>query len=161
MSHPKKLAPTAWVDSHICIMPDCTAYCIRRVISPISSLNQLSSSLRLVCHVPMTRDQFDWDWRIWWKTTPHAIRCTEWRRYMGCLKLQVIFCTRATNYRALLREMTSKDKASYDSTPLCTDCTNDLSTTLGQNLITCFEIFSYGVATISRLLAIIGLFCRI
>jgi len=32
--------------------------------------------------------------------------------------LQVIFCKRATKYRALLQEMTYKDKASYDFTPL-------------------------------------------
>ena len=31
---------------------------------------------------------------------------TGWRRPIGCLKLQVIFRKRATNYRALLREMT-------------------------------------------------------
>ena len=34
-------------------------------------------------------------------------------------KLRVIFCRRATNYRALLRIMTYEDKASYDSTPPC------------------------------------------
>jgi len=42
---------------------------------------------------------------------------TGWRRLRGCLKLQVIFRKRATNYRALLRKMTYEDKASYDSTP--------------------------------------------
>ena len=41
-----------------------TAYCIWRVMSPISSLYQLSSPLRLFCHVPLKRDQLDWDWRI-------------------------------------------------------------------------------------------------
>ena len=45
--------------------------------------------------------------------------CRGWRRPIGCLKLQVIFHQRATNSRALLREMTYKDKASYDSTPPC------------------------------------------
>jgi len=45
--------------------------------------------------------------------------CTRWRRRIGCLKLLVIFRKRATKYRALLRTMTCKDKASYDSTPLC------------------------------------------
>ena len=45
---------------------------------------------------------------------------TGWRRLIGCLKLQVIFRKRATNYRALLRKMTCKDKASYDSIPSCT-----------------------------------------
>jgi len=42
---------------------------------------------------------------------------TGWRRLIGCLKLQVIFRKRATNYRALLRKLTYGDKASYDSTP--------------------------------------------
>jgi len=44
---------------------------------------------------------------------------TGWRRRRGCLKLQVIFRKRATNYRALLRKITYRDKASYDSTPPC------------------------------------------
>ena len=42
-----------------------------------------------------------------------------WRRLIGCLKSQVIFHKRATNYGALLGEMTYKDKASYDSAPPC------------------------------------------
>jgi len=36
-------------------------------------------------------------------------------RPIGCLKLQVIVRKRAANYRALLRKMTCKDKASYAS----------------------------------------------
>jgi len=50
----------------------------------------------------------------WW----HAMG-TEWQRPIGCFKLQVIFRKRATNYRALLRKMTYKDKASYGSLPPC------------------------------------------
>jgi len=42
-----------------------------------------------------------------------------WRRLIGCLKLQVIFRTRAANYRALLRKTTSKDKVSYGFSPPC------------------------------------------
>jgi len=45
---------------------------------------------------------------------------TGWRRPIWCLKLQVIFHKRATNYRALLQKMTYKDKASYGSLPSCT-----------------------------------------
>ena len=45
----------------------------------------------------------------------HAIHCKGWRRPIGCLKLQVNLRKRATNYRALLREMTYEDKASCDS----------------------------------------------
>ena len=53
--------------------------------------------------------------------------CTEWRRLIGCLKLQVIFRKRATNYRALLRKMSYENKASHDSTPLCNrDCKKNL-----------------------------------
>ena len=44
---------------------------------------------------------------------------TGWQRLIGCFKSQVIFRKRATNYRAVLRKMTCKDKASYDSTPPC------------------------------------------
>jgi len=44
-------------------------------------------------------------------------------RLIGCLKLQVIFRNRATDYRSLLRKMTYKDKASYGSSPPCTQFT--------------------------------------
>ena len=44
---------------------------------------------------------------------------TGWRRPIGCLKLQIIFRKRATNYRALLRKMTYGDKASCGSSPPC------------------------------------------
>ena len=43
----------------------------------------------------------------------------RWRSCIGCLKLQISFRKIATDFRALWREMTSKDKASYDSTPPC------------------------------------------
>jgi len=49
-------------------------------------------------------------WGVW---------CTGWRRPIGCLKLQVIFRKRPTNYRVLLRKMTCEDKASCGSSPLC------------------------------------------
>ena len=64
-------------ESHVTVRESyVTVYCIWRVISPISSLNQFSSSLGLFCHVPFKRDQLDWDWRIWWNGTPHAMGCT-------------------------------------------------------------------------------------
>jgi len=44
---------------------------------------------------------------------------TGCRKLIACLKLLVIFRERATNSRALLREMTYENKASYDSTPPC------------------------------------------
>ena len=42
---------------------------------------------------------------------------TGWRRCIRCLKLRVSFCKWATNYRALLRRMIYKDKASYVWSP--------------------------------------------
>jgi len=44
-------------------------------------------------------------------------------RCIGCLQLQVSFRKCATNCRALLREMTSKDRTSYGSSRVCI-CTN-------------------------------------
>jgi len=43
--------------------------------------------------------------------------CTGWRRCIGCLKLQVSFCKRAANDRALLRKVTYKDKTPSPSSP--------------------------------------------
>ena len=47
------------------------------------------------------------------------LRHTGWRRPIGCLKLQIIFRKRATNYRALLRNMSYTDKTSCESSPPC------------------------------------------
>ena len=62
----------------------------------------------------------------WWQNSNVGYReilrnefSLGWRRLIGCLKLQVIFHTRATNYRTLWREMTSTDRASYVSSPSC------------------------------------------
>jgi len=57
-------------------------------------------------------------------STPIYLSCSHrasagWRRLIGSLKLQIIFHKRATKYRSLLRKITHKDKASYDSTPPC------------------------------------------
>ena len=41
---------------------------------------------------------------------------TGWRRFIGCLKLQVSFWKRATHFGCHLQKVTYKDKASYDST---------------------------------------------
>jgi len=53
----------------------------------------------------------------------HTLINTEWRRCPGCLELlpylQVSFCQKANNYRALLRKTTYQDKASYASWPPC------------------------------------------
>ena len=78
-----------------------------------------------------------------------ALHDTGWRRLIGSPKLQIIFHKRATKYRSLLPKMTYKDKGSYESSPPCiSKCTPS-------------TVSEYGVATISRLLKIIRLFCRI
>jgi len=63
-----------------------------------------------------------------------------WRKSIGCLKLQVNFCKRATNYRALLRKMTYKDKASYASTLPCT-CISSIHLRYFQICITYIRYF--------------------
>jgi len=47
------------------------------------------------------------------------IIATGWRRLIGSPKLQIILHKRATKCRSLLREMTYKDKGSYESLPPC------------------------------------------
>jgi len=49
-----------------------------------------------------------------------AYMYTGWRRPIGSRISLITFRKLATNYRALLRKITYKDKASYDSTPPCT-----------------------------------------
>jgi len=50
---------------------------------------------------------------------------TRWPRPIGCLQLQVIFCKRAMDYRALLRKTTYKEKTSYGSPPPCIKIPSD------------------------------------
>jgi len=45
---------------------------------------------------------------------------TGWRRSIGALSCRSFSPNRPTNYRALSRKMTYKDKASYGSSPFCT-----------------------------------------
>ena len=65
---------------------------------------------------PQLKASYDFTLKWCYKLTTN---CTGWRRPIGCLKLQVIFRKRATNYGALSRKMTYKHKASYGSSPPC------------------------------------------
>ena len=58
--------------------------------------------------------------------TQSCLSSTGWPRPIACLKLHVIFRTRATNYRALLREMTYENKAPYGSSPPCREAQVDI-----------------------------------
>jgi len=78
-----------------------------------------TSHMNESCHVQMSHVTYEWvivlkNLKIVHGTTYTA---TEWRRPIGCLKLQVNFRKRATNYRTFWRKMTYKDKASYRSSP--------------------------------------------
>ena len=65
------------------------------------------------CHThPTWHDSFIYVSHTW-------VLHTGWRRLIGSPKLQIIFHKRATNYRALLRKMTYRDKGSYESSPPC------------------------------------------
>jgi len=68
---------------------------------------------------------------------------TGCRRPIGCLKLQVIFQKRATNYRILLREMTSKDKASCRSPPPCVQEQTNICMYLYMYIGICIYIYIY------------------
>ena len=60
---------------------------------------------------------------IYYVSNAHTTTCQthiQGRRVIGCLKVQVMYRKRATNYGALLWKMTYRDEASYDSTPPCT-----------------------------------------
>ena len=115
----------------------CAALCCTLLHYGVATISRLLKIIGLFCK------------RDLWKRRNSGTHCntlqhsskvlhfaTGWRRLIGCLKLQVIFRKRATNYRALLWKVAYKDKASYDSTPPCTLCCN------------------------SRLLTITGLFCK-
>jgi len=52
-----------------------TGYCVWSVIPPISKFNRLSSSQRLFCHIPLRRDQLDWDWWFRFNNSPIATAC--------------------------------------------------------------------------------------
>jgi len=63
-------------------------------------------------------------WNVWhWNAYVHTFdHCNEffdiwWRRPIGCLKSQIVFHKRTTDYRALVWKMTNTDKASHASSP--------------------------------------------
>ena len=60
---------------------------------------------------------------IWCFVNTHTYKSNGYRvakTPIRCLKLQVIFHKRATNYRALCRKMTCSDTTSYGASPPCT-----------------------------------------
>jgi len=53
------------------------------------------------------------------ESEPHVNLYTGWRRCIACLSCRSLSAKTATDFWALLRKMTYKHKASYDSTPPC------------------------------------------
>jgi len=70
------------------------------------------------CHINRVKLQVDDSCHSWMsrKTWHHDSWDTGWRRPIGCLKSQVIFCKRATNYRYLLRKRRCR---TWDTHTLC------------------------------------------
>jgi len=83
---------------------------------------------------PQTKQSVS-EWQRWWPKW-----CKGWQ------KCQISFRGRATNHRALLQKMNYNGKASYGG--------------LRHPVPVIRRVVGYGVATISRLLKIIGLFCK-
>jgi len=54
---------------------------------PFSNLNQRSIALGFFRHVPLKRDQGDWDWRLRLNDTPNAIGCMCVSDRTGCVCL--------------------------------------------------------------------------
>ena len=89
------------------------------------------TSLMSQTWVSFSRDAYEWAKHEWRDVTSDVTSICEthvwitlrdatgWRRCIGCLKLQVSFRKRATNFRALSRKWPIP-KASYDATPPCT-----------------------------------------
>jgi len=78
-----------------------------------------------MCHAEQFHPAITWKCPALTQTSPYITKksptCTTgWRRLIGSPKLQIILHKRATKYRSLLRKMTYKDKASYESSPPCT-----------------------------------------
>jgi len=71
----------------------------------------MSHATELMSHVTLSKPVMSHSWAPSWSTGQ--------RRPIKCLKLQVIFRKRPTNYRALWRKMTYNDKASYGFSPPC------------------------------------------
>jgi len=85
-----------------------TAYCIWIVISSFSNLNRWSNSLRLFYHVPLKRDQGDWDWRLRLNDTPNTIGCI-------CLWQWDMYFVRDKNTREEERKTHEREREKYMS----------------------------------------------
>jgi len=116
---------TSRLFSFSCNMLQCVAMCCN-VLQPVAvCCSVYLASILILLHFQSTRLCLFWNFsknKTALQVFPPSKLGTGWQRPLRCLKLQVGFRKRATNYRALLREMTHTDKASYGSLPLCSYC---------------------------------------
>jgi len=150
------------------------AFCMRRVISSISNLNRWSTSPRLFCHIPSKRTKWDWDWRFRLNDTPYATGCTcvciyhlSWKandmqtheQHMLCMtngfKSYENTCT-THEWQIICRHMNGIWSVWQMVQMICRQMVSDQ---MHQNALHMNDT-SYGVAMISRLLKITGLFCE-
>jgi len=92
--------------SHTCIHELCHTYIYMSHVT--RCIYDSCNTYIYISEEPQTKSRAQWTLYL------------PWRRHKECLKLQVIFRRRATNHRALLWKMTCRDKASCESSPLCT-----------------------------------------
>jgi len=119
---------------HVCIL---FCFFVRDLTcAGVRKISHTCVGVKESCHMWMSHAHMDESSPIWrshvtfgWvmshmdqENISHMRMCkrgTGWRRPIGCLISQIFFRILATNYRALWRKMTYKDKGSYDSTPPC------------------------------------------
>jgi len=87
-------------------------YTIQLLTTPTTQLTLLKKTTH-----PTTPPQKSRTFPQYYKNEPpiHHSYNTGWRRLMASPKLQIIFHKRATKHKLFLREMTYKDKGSYES----------------------------------------------
>jgi len=108
------------------------SYCTRSVVSSHSNINRWTRSLGLICLVSLKRDLWDWDWKLRLDHPPNAIGIS----FIFYIYVYILYIYMYVSFISYVHTMS----------PSCHAVMSRLC--------------AYGVATISRLLKIISLFCK-